>query len=217
MSDVKDFLMGYGAEDKISEFIENIPITVDDIKTKSKNELLKLGLSEHVVEAIQDTKRKPIPEKILNQVLHESAFTCVVCRNISRSVIVHHLDKYSKTKSNLESNLVVLCTDHHNEAHTKHELTRNLTKARIIEMKSKWLKEVAENKKIALLRSIQIEEDKGNKNYVYYIDEKSECPNCKNRSLKFEGWERSQFGNLSLCVKCSNCKEIYISQEQFGD
>jgi len=67
----------------------------------------------------------------MNKLLFESGWACCVCGKTSGGIIVHHIEKYSESHSHDEDNLVVLCLNHHGEAHTKRELSINLTPDRL--------------------------------------------------------------------------------------
>jgi hypothetical protein len=67
----------------------------------------------------------------MNKLLFESGWACCVCGKTSGGIIVHHIEKYSESHSHDEDNLVVLCLNHHGEAHTKRELELNLTPDRL--------------------------------------------------------------------------------------
>lgn len=87
--------------------------------------------------------RRPIPPTLKNKLFYDARFVCSVCQ--SKGLQIHHIDKDSS--NNDESNLIVLCISHHNEAHTMRELTANLTPDRLRSFKAKWLAEVVENRK----------------------------------------------------------------------
>ncbi|MBK7095058.1 MAG: HNH endonuclease [Saprospiraceae bacterium] len=63
-----------------------------------------------------------------------------MARETTRSIIIHHIEEWSVSKSNEESNLVVLCLMHHDEAHSTKQLSQNLTPERIKAAKDKWEK-----------------------------------------------------------------------------
>lgn len=65
--------------------------------------------------------------------------TCCICRDKNQGVIVHHIEEYSVSRSHAEDNLVVLCLNHHGEAHTKREFQQNLTPERLRDFKQRWL------------------------------------------------------------------------------
>jgi hypothetical protein len=99
------------------------------------------------------SRRPTIPAPIKQQILYESAFVCVVCQN--RGAQIHHMDE--NNTNNEPKNLVLLCQDHHDEAHTKHQLSQNLTAARLRGFKKSWLKQVSEKREQATSASSQRE------------------------------------------------------------
>lgn len=100
--------------------------------------------------------RTPIPRSLSLRVLYESARTCCVCRNPSRPVQIHHIDK--NPTNNVEDNLVVICSFCHGEAHTKHELSQNLSGDKIKEFKHRWVDEVRERASRAMLPSSNLDQ-----------------------------------------------------------
>ena len=81
--------------------------------------------------------RKKIPDKLQDSLLYKSANTCCVCRDIKKGCHIHHIDE-NASNSNQENNLIVLCTGCHDEAHTKHQLSQNLTPSRLLSFKKAW-------------------------------------------------------------------------------
>ena len=116
--------------------------SLSSLKSLDKNSLQSLKFSEELIQALLKEPRPPIPSKILNKILYESRMTCCVCRNSSQGIIVHHIHEFSDSRSHAEENLVVLCLNHHGEAHTKRELQLNLTPKRLREFKTCWLSDV---------------------------------------------------------------------------
>ena len=82
--------------------------------------------------------RPAIPKKLLQLVLYESAFRCVVCQ--STGCQIHHIDQ--DRTNNVEANLVALCPTHHGEAHTRREHSRNLDAAALLYAKDQWIRAV---------------------------------------------------------------------------
>lgn len=66
----------------------------------------------------------------------------MVCQH--RPVQIHHID--GNNANNECNNLVVICHDHHDEAHTRRSLSQNLTPARLREFKKLWIKHVKEER-----------------------------------------------------------------------
>lgn len=116
--------------------------TVWKLKQLNKSELLHLWILEKYAENIINEKRPPIPEKIVIKLLYESKRTCCICRDSSKPIIIHHLKEWNYSKNHSEDNLVVLCLNHHSEAHTKKDLAINLKPDHIKKSKQKWLEKV---------------------------------------------------------------------------
>jgi hypothetical protein len=95
--------------------------------------------------------RPKMPASIEFKVLYRSARTCCVCRKKERPIHIHHIDK--KPANNSEENLVVLCTICHDEAHTDHKLSKNLTSAKLRTFKKEWEEQVQQSSSRAMLPS----------------------------------------------------------------
>ncbi len=85
--------------------------------------------------------RKAFPVKLENKILYKSARTCCICRVPRKPVEIHHIDQ--DPSNNVENNLVAICRNCHDEAHTTHTMSKNLTSKRLEDSKIKWEKEVA--------------------------------------------------------------------------
>ncbi|BCX88124.1 hypothetical protein MIN45_P0491 [Methylomarinovum tepidoasis] len=96
-----------------------------------------------------NTTRKSVPPSLKTTILYKSAFTCCVCREKGEPVEIHHIDQ--NPSNNAENNLVVLCKNCHDEAHTKHSLSQNLTPERLKKFKKKWEEEVKKRASYAML------------------------------------------------------------------
>jgi len=94
--------------------------------------------------------RKPIPESLKINILYKSAYTCCICRDAKAPTEIHHIDQ--NPSNNIEDNLVVLCRNHHAIAHTKSDLSNNLTPNRLFEAKLQWQKEVEVRSSEAIIK-----------------------------------------------------------------
>lgn len=94
-------------------------------------------------------KRKRIPKPLERQVLYKAARTCCVCRVPRKPVEIHHIDE--DPSNNVASNLIVICRNCHDEAHTKHTMSKNLSIDYLRHSKQQWLQEVAERSAEAML------------------------------------------------------------------
>ena len=83
-----------------------------------------------------------IPQNIANSILIESGFQCVICKS-SNAVQIHHID--CNKDNNKPDNLVTLCANHHNQAHTQSKTSRNLTPALLKEFKNTHNKNILGN------------------------------------------------------------------------
>lgn len=102
--------------------------------------LKALGINDAQI-AILHERRPPIPLPTVIKLLSDSRSLCCICRT-KKPIIIHHIEEWSISRSHDEDNLVVLCTEHHDEAHTRHENSMNLTPSRIRELKKEWMSKV---------------------------------------------------------------------------
>jgi len=126
--------------------------TVTSLKQLKIEALLALGMSKPQAEQLMSEGRPPIPEAKLLKVLYKNRRTCCVCRDPKKSVIVHHISEWSVSRSHEENNLSVLCLEHHDEAHTKKNLSQNLTEAEIRKSKKRWEEDVSKLDAKSILR-----------------------------------------------------------------
>ena len=130
-------LLSKGISSDSAQRITDSGYNLSTLSACSEKELENLGVDKSLKNQIFDSKRPSIPDNITNNLLYKSRRTCCICRDSNRSIIIHHIKEWSESKSNEENNLVVLCLHHHDEAHTKRELSQNLTPERILEGKKK--------------------------------------------------------------------------------
>lgn len=92
--------------------------------------------------------RVKVPFDLEAGLLYRSAKTCCACRTPRAPVQVHHIDQ--NPSNNSEDNLVVLCQNCHDDAHTKRALSKNLTPSLLKKFKGEWEEEVAERASYAM-------------------------------------------------------------------
>lgn len=150
MSQTFNALIGKGIDsEKANKIIRN-GLTIEQLATCSHDTLNEIGLNKNDLDLIFRSKRPPIPDEIVNSLLYKSRKTCCVCREREKAIIIHHIVEWNKSKSHSEDNLVVLCLVHHDEAHSKKELSLNLTPNRIRAAKEKWELEVQKHDNVIL-------------------------------------------------------------------
>jgi len=84
--------------------------------------------------------RNSIPQLLQSIIYYKSARTCSVCRRRDIPNQIHHIDQ--DPNNNVEENLILLCNNCHDESHTHHDLSQNLTKNKLKYCKSEWEKQV---------------------------------------------------------------------------
>jgi hypothetical protein len=136
-----DALLRRGIDSRLANQLISQKYTLGKLKTLKDDELKSLQLSDEQIASINKGTRPPIPEETYIKVLYDSKSTCCVCRDSSKSIIIHHVEEWSVSKSHDEENLVVLCLEHHDLAHTKKELSINLDKKKLLEFKRLWLEQ----------------------------------------------------------------------------
>lgn len=95
--------------------------------------------------------RQVIPRALEATLLYKSAKACCVCRTPGLPIQIHHIDQ--NPSNNIEINLVVLCANCHDDAHTKRNLSKNLTPSRLLQFKKRWEADVLSRSSRAMLPS----------------------------------------------------------------
>ncbi|WP_149720998.1 HNH endonuclease signature motif containing protein [Alcaligenes faecalis] len=116
--------------------------TISSLKQLSEGDLIGLGFSAEKANELLRESRPPVPEETLLRLLYKSRRTCCICRDPKKSVVVHHIEEWSSSRSHAEENLIVLCLEHHDLAHTKRELSQTLSKAELLAAKKNWSRDV---------------------------------------------------------------------------
>lgn len=137
-------MLGMGIDTQLAQALISRGETLASLRRRTRTKLLELGLLPQQADDVLDGDRPPIPEEVVHQVLHESRSSCVVCRGQNKSIVIHHIVSWAKTRAHEIENLVVLCLEHHGEAHTRRELSRNLSPADLRKQKELWLAKVKE-------------------------------------------------------------------------
>jgi len=141
MSSTYQALLGRGFRGAAAMRLAKAKHTVSGLQKMSDAKLTALKLKEFEIKALRNS-RPPIPAETIHQVLFKSRHVCCVCRDSSKEIILHHIEKWSVSRDHSAENLVVLCLDHHGDAHSKHELGRNLTPEALRDAKEAWEREV---------------------------------------------------------------------------
>ena len=152
-------LIGRGLDSELAQALREKGWTLKTLMTVDDVTLRSLGLSDHTIGKIRKTDRPPVPPETLTKVLFANRWTCCVCRDSSRPIVVHHIEKWSVSHDHSAENLSVLCTPHHGEAHTTHELEVNLSPDRLRAAKLNWEAYTAKLDSLAIQQSTQLQQD----------------------------------------------------------
>lgn len=136
-------LIDQGIGSGLAQSLRSHGMTLAKLKRLSRFKLTALGVDGAAAQRIK-AERPPIPDATVNSLLYRSNRTCCICHDPTRTVVIHHIDPWEHSRSHDETNLVVVCLAHHDEAHTSRELSRNLTPDQLRFSKQAWEQEVKE-------------------------------------------------------------------------
>jgi hypothetical protein len=135
--------MSRGLDSGFAEKLRNQGHTLASLKATPATALQELGLTPVQVQTIYAGPRAGIPSESLARTLWASRWTCCVCREPKKAVIVHHIRPWAQSHNHGEANLVALCLEHHAQAHRRGDLERNLDTQMLVDHKARWEAEVA--------------------------------------------------------------------------
>ena len=150
-------LLGRGVDRATAAQLRASGWTLARLKGATDAKLKALGLTPLAITGIRKGARSEIPFDDLAKVLIANQFTCCVCHNTAKSIIVHHISEWAKSHDHSPKNLAVLCLDDHDRVHTKKELARNLTAALLRRFKSAWEDQVRQFDATAVLDASRAE------------------------------------------------------------
>lgn len=139
MPNTLNALLARGIDSNTAQQLVDNKYTIGKLKQADPAVLSAFGLSSNQIETVQKGQRPPIPAETAYSLLYACRRTCCICRNTSRPIIIHHIEPWTDSKSHDESNLAVLCLEHHDLAHTKKDLSLALKPDEIRAAKTAWL------------------------------------------------------------------------------
>jgi hypothetical protein len=148
-------LLSRGLDSLTSERLRRAGWTLAKLKQCSDDQLIALGIPEFSVQNIRAGKRSEIPSDNLVQVLIANRFACCVCHDGTKGIIVHHIREWAESYDHSVDNLAVLCLDHHDKAHSKSSISRNLDGRTVTQFKQAWEAKVQELDNEAVLKASQ--------------------------------------------------------------
>ncbi|AXX86367.1 HNH endonuclease [Malaciobacter marinus] len=139
----KKLISNFGIENNLAERISK-QLTISKIKQYGKKRLFEdYNLNKETVEIIKrKTSRPPIPDETIKDLFYKSMYQCIICN--STSFVIHHIKEWHRSKSHDIDNLVLLCPNHHNDAHTTHRLAKTLSEKYIKDARKRHYEKVIE-------------------------------------------------------------------------
>jgi len=135
-------LVGRGLSTSLAEELRRRGLTLAKLKQLSPEELSELGIPTECHETIRSGSRPPVPDAVIFDLMYNCRSICCVCHNSNNGVIIHHIIPWSESRNHEKDNLVILCPNCHDRAHTTRELTRELPPEQLRHHKNTWLEEV---------------------------------------------------------------------------
>lgn len=89
-------------------------------------------------------RRKKIRSEIETEILFNSDKTCCICKDPNKGGQIHHIDE--DPGNNDPSNLIVVCTHHHDEIHKKSTITKGFSPNLLRKYKRIWEQTVREKR-----------------------------------------------------------------------
>ncbi|MDN2670434.1 HNH endonuclease signature motif containing protein [Janthinobacterium sp. SUN026] len=156
MSKVEKFLQ-YGVASDLAQRAITAGLTVTSTRAiNQKNLIDTYGFNQAEAKFLkQALMREEIPTDTLFRLLDNSNYICNICKGGKGvAYVVHHIEEYEISKDNGYANLIVLCPNDHDLAHSS-GLTLGITKDQLKASKNKWEATVKQSNKSTALRAVQ--------------------------------------------------------------
>jgi hypothetical protein len=128
-------------DSRLAQSLLDKEYTLSSLSQMTKAELSKLHISAEAIDYIH-AHRPRIPSEVFNSVLFKSRWTCSICHDPTKDIILHHIEEWAESRDHSEKNLVVLCLNDHGKAHSQRQLSLNLNAKALKAAKKKWEQEV---------------------------------------------------------------------------
>ncbi|MEZ9827619.1 HNH endonuclease signature motif containing protein [Vibrio cyclitrophicus] len=173
MEAVKEKFLQYGVTETLADKAINNGLTVSKCRTLSQKDMVsKYNMEPNEAKILaKRTKRQPIDSDVLYQLLENSNYTCNICKGSKGvSYVVHHIEEYEITQDNGYHNLIVLCPNDHDLAHSS-GLAMGITKEQLVKSKLSWEKSVELANLERASKLININDDAIDYVNIYRIEE----------------------------------------------
>lgn len=142
-------LLNVGIYEKLANKIINYGYSKSSFGSAPKKVLIKFFTEEEIKIVKEKIKRKPIPDETIDRLIRECDWKCCICQDfkIEQPIIIHHIEKHSKTQDDSYENLIILCLKHHGTAHTKCEIGKDPLMSTTLKIKKEeWIEAVKKYK-----------------------------------------------------------------------
>jgi hypothetical protein len=133
--------------------------TLGTLRVATAEQLSALGLSDELSAQLLKGDRPPIPIENAMRILHRNRFQCCVCRDPSKPIIIHHVNPWATSRDHSDSNLAVLCLDHHERAHSVSTLAKNLDASTLRSLKQQWEAACVEQDRLSIIQASRLDYD----------------------------------------------------------
>jgi 5-methylcytosine-specific restriction endonuclease McrA len=130
----------YGIAFDLAERVAGAGLTVTKARALSQQDMVRqFSLTKDEAKVVKEAvQRQPVDKETLYTLLESSNYTCNICKGMKgTSYIVHHIRPYAKTQDNDYRNLIILCPNDHDRAHSS-GLTMGLSIEELQRAKIKW-------------------------------------------------------------------------------
>lgn len=119
-------MLDAGLDEDIATKASNNSWTLHELRGAGKRKLSRTFSEAEVVRIVLQLQREALDPKIVRELLDACDWRCCACWSVKdQSLEIHHIKEHSKGGGNSIENLVALCPNHHDKAHTRHDHSRS--------------------------------------------------------------------------------------------
>jgi hypothetical protein len=136
-------MLGAGLRSDVAEKAFDAGYTLTKLRHGSKALLTQVLGSWYADEIYNTLSRKPIAGEIVEQLVERCDWSCCICWKIDERnpIILHHIEEHAKGGGDTYENLVVLCLNHHAEAHSRWDISQHPVSKELIHTRKREFEE----------------------------------------------------------------------------
>ncbi len=227
MKKSKKKLLALGIQEDLVDKIIDLGYTKSSLKNLPKKKLKDIFTENETDIIYEKVRRKAIPPETIDRMIEEYDWKCPICYDIKKvhPLIVHHITQYSESQNNDFDNLILLCLEHHEDAHTKSTLSGDFLPENVLKVKrNEWLEYVRSfkrlhqmertaiihySKNLAQISEGQIREDFPTINFTRFIEISTDRPLLNDLSY-WEQLKLQQKEIIDQILKDSEIKKFFF-------